>query len=649
MAREMLTVKGKLNGRDAVFLLDTGATTEFVDTEFAKAAQLAVTASDATIRLADGEKVGSAGIAGTVQYALQMKGGGETKFNGKFEVTQLGGYDAILGMSWFREARPRFVWDEGPVQVEIMKRTRNGRKRWKKLIMEWKKVGDAAAVIVKARRSVEAAQEHIEQEVQPARSEQEQKVYERLVRQFADVFPTELPPGLPPRRPGFEHRIQLKSHVKTPYRRPYKAGPAELELLKKMLTEFLEKGFIRRSQSRYGAPVLFTPKKDGGMRMVIDYREINKVTIKNGYPLPAMEELFPIVQGARYFSKIDLHSGYYQIRIDEKDREKTAFVTRYGSYEFLVLPMGLCNSPGTFMELMNFIFEHQLDRFVIVFLDDVLVFSKTLEEHEHHMREVLQILRENRLYAKMPKCDLIRREVDFLGHRVGAEGLDQEKAKTEAIVSWTVPTTKKELQRFLGLAGYYRKFIENYAHVAAPLTKLTGTSMAFEWTTEQQTAFDELKRRLVAAPVLALPDVSKPFVIHTDASVYAVGAALQQDQGKGLQPVAFMSVTLTEPQRSWPTHEQEMFAVVEGCRYWRHLISGRSVTARSDHNSLQHFFTQRTLSPRQVRWMEELAEYDIEIEYVKGKQNVVADALSRKLSRVLPAAAPPVVRCGCGC
>ena len=230
----------------------------------------------------------------------------------------------------------------------------------------------------------------------------------------------------------------------------------------------------------------------------------------------------------------------------------------------------------------------------------------------------------------MPKCDLIRREVDFLGHRVGAEGLDQEKAKTEAIVSWTVPTTKKELQRFLGLAEYYRKFIENYAHVAAPLTKLTGTSMAFEWTTEQQTAFDELKRLLVAAPVLALPDVSKPFVIHTDASVYAVGAALQQDQGRGLQPVAFMSVTFTESQRRWPTHEQEMFAVVEGCRHRRHLISGRTVTARSDHNSLQHFFTQRTLSPRQVRWMEELAEYDIEIEYVKGKQNVVADALSRK-------------------
>ena len=212
-----------------------------------------------------------------------------------------------------------------------------------------------------------------------------------------------------------EHKILLKPHVQPPYRRPYKSGPAELELLKRTLDELQAKGFVQRSQSRFGAPVLFTPKKDGTMRMVIDYREINKITIKNGYPLPATEELFPIVHGARYFSKIDLHSGYYQIRIDENDREKTAFVTRYGSYEFLVLPMGLCNSPGTFMELMNFVFEQQLDQFVIVFLDDVLIFSRNLEDHERHMRRCCRDMRDNKLYAKMSKCDLVRPEVSFWG------------------------------------------------------------------------------------------------------------------------------------------------------------------------------------------------------------------------------------------
>ena len=286
---------------------------------------------------------------------------------------------------------------------------------------------------------------------------------------------------LPPRRANMEHRIKLKPYSRAPYRRPYKCGPAELKLVQETIREMEEKGFIQRSQSRFGAPVLFVPKKDGSPRMVIDYREVNKLTVKNGYPLPAPDELFPIVQGARYFSKIDLFSGYYQIRIAEEDREKTAFVTRYGSYEFLVLPMGLCNSPGTFMELMNYVFEKQLDRFVIVFLDDVLVFSKNLQEHEKHMKEVLTILRQQRLYAKKEKCDLVRSEVEFLGHRLGAKRIGAGTGEGEGDQGVANANVEEGGPCILGSGGILWKFVAGFSDIAGPLTDLTRDDVQFKW------------------------------------------------------------------------------------------------------------------------------------------------------------------------
>ena len=649
----IVKVVGEINGVVGVFLVDSGATTEFMDEEYAKKAGLSTRGSATRIRLADGVVSKSLGAVDGVHYSLGLeraKQGRGKKYLGKFEVTKLSGYDAILGMSWMVKSKPRFIWDRRPVGVEVLTRTSNGQRRFKSLQLvagsgsieaqeQVSSIGkergaEAMAEAEKLARMRRKRAEEEEDEMDPdqsrPRSVEEQAVVDRLMKEFADVFPKELPAGLPPKRPGLEHRIHLKPHTRVPYRRPYRSGPAELKLVQETIRDLEAKGFIKRSQSRYGAPVLFTPKKDGTSRMVIDYREINRITVKNGYPLPAVEELFPIVQGSKYFSKIDLFSGYYQIRIAEEDREKTAFVTRYGSYEFLVLPMGLCNSPGTFMELMNYVFEKQLDKFVIVFLDDVLVFSRDLKQHEQHMRDVLKILRENRLYAKKEKCDLVRREVEFLGHNLGENGLAQEASKTEAVQKWPQPTTKSEVRRFLGLAGYYRKFVDGFSEIAAPLTRLTGDTVAFEWNEAEEKSFRALKQALVTAPVLILPDATKPFVIYSDASNVAIGAVLQQDHGKGLQPIGFMSKTISASQQNYPVHELEMLAVVEACEHWRHLIRGQKVTVRSDHHSLQHFFTQRNLSKRQVRWVENLSNFDVTIEYVKGKKNVVADALSRK-------------------
>ncbi|GJU90583.1 putative reverse transcriptase domain-containing protein [Tanacetum coccineum] len=277
-----------------------------------------------------------------------------------------------------------------------------------------------------------------------------------IVSEFQDVFPEELP-GIPPIR-DVEFNIELIPGAEPISKAPYRMAPIELKELKDQLQELLERGFIRPSVSPWGAPVLFVKKKDGSMRLCIDYRELNKITIRNRYPLPRIDDLFDQLQGAKHFSKIDLRSGYHQLRVKEQDISKTAFRTRYGHYEFLVMPFGLTNAPAVFMDLMNRVFHEFLDKFVIVFIDDILVFSKSKEEHEEHLRTVLQILRQEKLYAKFSKCEFWLSKVAFLGHIVSAEGITMDPAKVEAITKWPRPTSVTEVRSFLGLAGYYRRF-----------------------------------------------------------------------------------------------------------------------------------------------------------------------------------------------
>ncbi|KAL5554469.1 hypothetical protein UlMin_041870 [Ulmus minor] len=292
-----------------------------------------------------------------------------------------------------------------------------------------------------------------------------------VVREFLDVFPAELP-GIPPER-EISFEIELLPGSAPVSKAPYRMAPAELKELQIQLQELLDKGFIRPSYSPWGAPVLFVKKKDGTLRMCIDYRELNKLTIKNKYPLPRIDDLFDQLKGAANFSKIDLRSGYHQLRIKNNDVPKTAFRTRYGHYEFLVMPFGLTNAPAAFMDLMNRVFAKYLDKFIIVFIDDILVYSKTPEEHEEHLRVTLQLLRDSRLYAKFSKCDFWLSEVHFLGHVVSKEGVSVDPAKVEAVSKWAAPTSVTEIRSFLGLAGYYRRFVEGFSKIAAPLTALT--------------------------------------------------------------------------------------------------------------------------------------------------------------------------------
>ncbi|GJS32897.1 putative reverse transcriptase domain-containing protein [Tanacetum coccineum] len=337
----------------------------------------------------------------------------------------------------------------------------------------------------------------------------------------------------------------------------------------------------------------FVKKKDGSFWMCIDYQELNKLTVKNRYPLPRIDDLFDQLQGSSVYSKIDLRSGYHQLRVREEDIPKTAFRTRYGHYEFQVMPFGLTNAPAVFMDLMNRVCKPYLDKFMIVFIDDILIYSKNKQEHEEHLKLILELLKKEELYAKFSKCEFWIPKVQFLGHVIDSQGIHVDPAKIESIKDWASPKSPTEIRQFLGLAGYYRRFIEGFSKIAKPMTKLTQKKVKFEWGDKQEIAFQLLKKKLCSAPILALPEGSKDFIVYCDASIKGLGAVLMQRE----KVIAYASRQLKIHEKNYTTHDLELGA---------------------------------DLNMRQRPWLELLSDYDCEIRYHPGKINVVADALSKK-------------------
>ena len=413
-----------------------------------------------------------------------------------------------------------------------------------------------------------------------------------ILEEYGDVFPEKLPYGPPPKR-MIDHEIEVVPGSEPPHKSPYRLSNAEMEELRNQVETLLEQGWIRPSLSPYGAPVIFVPKKNGQWRMCIDYRALNKITVKNRYPLPRIEELLDRLHGARYFSKIDLHSGYHQIRVREADIAKTAFVTRYGSFEYLVMPFGLCNAPATFQRIMNTILRDGLDKFVLVFLDDILIFSRTKEEHERHIRTILERLRIEKFFGRLKKCDFFKTEVEYLGFDVGAYGIKPSLSKVQAVADWPVPTSVKDVRSFLGLASFYRKFIQFFSEIAAPLTNLTKKGRAEVWSPDvwgakEEEAFRRLKTAMLTAPVLQLPDFDPEFVVTTDASEVSVGAILQQNFGKGLQPICYDSRKLNPTECRYSAYERELLGIVWAVGKWRHYLAGAHFTIQTDHDSLKN-------------------------------------------------------------
>ncbi|KAJ0494369.1 putative nucleotidyltransferase, Ribonuclease H [Helianthus annuus] len=396
------------------------------------------------------------------------------------------------------------------------------------------------------------------------------------------------------------------------------------DIIEQTVQEMLNAGVIRNSASPFASPVVLVKKKDGSWRLCIDYRKLNNATVKNRFPIPLVEELFDELQGATIFSKLDLRSGYHQVRMNNDDIQKTAFRTHQGLYEFLVMPFGLTNAPATFQSLMNSIFQQFLRKFILVFFDDILIYSKTLEEHVSHLKLTLNLFREHHLFAKRSKCSFGGGTVEYLGHLISKDGVATDPKKVEAIQNWPQPMNVKQLRGFLGLAGYYRRFIKSFGILAKPLTELLKKD-AFEWNSQATSAFEELKKALSSPPVLALPNLSLPFILETDASSRGIGAVIMQNG----HPIAYISKALSPKQQALSVYEKELLAIMFAIQHWRHYLSMGKFIIRTDQKSLKYLIDQKINTPLQHVWLSKMMGFDYEIVYKKGSDNLVADALSR--------------------
>ncbi|BBH02927.1 transposable element gene [Prunus dulcis] len=602
-----------------VVLLDSGSSHNFINIGMVKKLGWKLDQSHiCDVMIADGGQVQSKGCCAAVPLTI-----GTYVYTSNMFALPLGGCDIVLGVQWLRTLGP-ILWDferltmkfwHGNEQICLSSSKPQPPQPISCQQMDKLLHSGCYGVILCA---VEC-----ENMAKPADdlSSPQQHELQALLDSFSAIFGT--PTTLPPVR-EHDHRIPLISGCKPPSIRPYAYGPLQKSEIEKCVKELLDSGFIRNSHSPFSSPVLLVKKKDSTWRMCMDYRQLNELTIKDKYPIPLIDDLLDELHGAKYFSKLDLRSGYHQIRVHPEDIEKTAFRTHEGHYEFLVMPFGLTNAPATFQGLMNEIFRNCLRKFVLVFFDDILVYSTSWSDHLRHLHTVLEILEHHQLFVKMTKCAFGVSTIEYLGHIVSRQGVSADPSKLNAVADWPVPTSVKSLRGFLGLTGYYRKFIPHYGRESFPLTQLTKKD-GFLWTPEATAAFHKLKELMLSPRVLALPDFTKPFIIESDASGSGIGAVLQQEG----RPIAFTSKTLGPRNQALSTYEREMMAIVHAIKKWHHYLQGRHFIIKTDHHSLKYFLNHKAHTPFQQKWVTKLLGYDYEIHYRQGSDNKAADALSR--------------------
>ncbi|SLM35926.1 gag-pol polyprotein [Lasallia pustulata] len=524
-------------------------------------------------------------------------------------------YDVILGMDWLQRHDPVTHWKTRILEFPNCSHgtTKEGRSP--------SKVPYAKAIWVRPQGRTIA--EMAETATLPPE-----------YQDFEDLFKEREGKAALPKHQPWDHEIPLIEGAEL----KYKGGiiplsKLEEDFLKEYIEKLLVKEFIRPSTSPVAHGVLFAPKKDGGLRPCIDYRKINALTKKNRYPLPRIDELQDRLVGAVWFTAIDVRDAYYRIRMKEGEEWKTAFKTRFGLYEYQVMPFGLTNAPASFQNLINDALREYLDDFAMAYLDDILIFSKTYDEHVRHVRMVLKRLEERDLPVKLSKCEFHKHKIAFLGYIVSTEGIGPDPKKLESIRDWPKPENVKDVQAFLGLANYYRKLIKNFSDGAGPLTDLTKKDVPFHFGDRELKSFNLIKERLCSADVLAIYDPEKEAILETDASDYAIGACLAQNGEDGKRRVvAYYSRKMTGPETNYDIHDKELLAVVEALRQWRVYLEGAKypVQIYSDHKNLLYWTSTKELNRRQVRWSEVLASYDFRIQHVRGNDNKCADALSRR-------------------
>ncbi|KAF8750725.1 hypothetical protein RHS01_09093 [Rhizoctonia solani] len=449
--------------------------------------------------------------------------------------------------------------------------------------------------------------------------------------QYAKVFGEEEFNKLPPHR---HYNIGIELTEEGPLNSPlYSMTDAESATLKDWLRDELKAGKIRPSKSSISLPVMFVPKKDGSRCLVVDYRRLNNRTKKNIYPLPRPDDLMAQLRGAKIFTKLDLRWGYNNVCVKEGDEWKTAFCTKYGLYKSLVMTFGLTNAPATFQHFMNKLFKDLLDVCVIIYLDDILIYSRDDATHTRHVHKVLQRLMENQLFCKASKCTFHVTSVEYLGIIVLDKGFSLDKLKIQAVQEWPVPTRVKEVQLFLGFANFLRRFVANFSHMARPLHNLVKKDTTWSWGIKEQEAFQGLKDAITNAPVLCHTDPTKPYFLETDASGAALGSILSQQQEDGcLHPLGFLLESFKGAKQNYDTHDKELLAIIRSFEYWRIFLEGtlHPITMFTDHRNLEYWKESRTFNRQHARWHLLLAGYNFQIVYRPGKQSGKPDALSQQ-------------------
>ena len=466
----------------------------------------------------------------------------------------------------------------------------------------------------------------------PHLSETEKSALTGLLAEFSDVFaPVTGPKGC---TTAVKHAIPTTG---PPIRQPMRRLPEALKAtVQTEVQHMLENDIIRPSASPWSSPVVMVRKKDGSWRFCIDYRKLNAVTHRDAYPLPRIDATLDSLAGCRYFTTLDLASGYRQVAVEESDKEKTAFSTMNGHFEFNVMPFGLTNAPATFQRLMECVLAGLTYEQCLIYLDDIIVFSSTFEEHLCRLRNVLVALQEAHLQLKLPKCTFASTEVAYLGHIVSANGITPDPQKVTAVLHFPQPTEAKPLRQFLGLTNYYRKFIHNYASIAEPLHQALKGHKKFQWTPSCQQAFDFLKSKLTSPPILGYPDFSQPFILHSDASANAIGAVLSQLQSGKETVISYWSRQLSKAERNYSTIEREALAVVCAVKEFYPYLYGFQFTLVTDHNPLTSIKDLKDTSGRLARWMLYLQQFNFTFQHRSGKLHGNADALSRVPKPVFP-------------
>lgn len=559
-------------------------------------------------------------------------------------ISDIGDLDMILGMDWLQTHNPQIDWAKRTISGrEPARRIAGTRKTSTQSSPTTGRVGRISLhkiMRICAKRPEEVGifwLRRVDTNKAKEPSEDSKRQIPEEYKEYAALFEENEATALA-KHQQWDHEIPLEEGVKLKPGPMYPLTRDQADELKRYIEVNIRKGYIRQSESPMASPILFVPKKNGKMRLCVDYRQLNNATIKNRYPLPLITELMDRLQGVKWFTKFDIREGYYRIRMAEGHEWKTAFKTRYGLYEYLVMPFGLTNAPATFQAVINQALHEYLDVFVTAYLDDVLVYSSgTLEEHKEHVKKVLAKLQEYNLLIQPDKSEFHVTRTEYLGFIISREGVEMDPKKTEAVRDWPTPTSVKEVQSFLGFANFLRKFIRDYSKTTIALTEITKKEKGFRWDVEQEQAFTELKVKFTNAPVLRLFNPNLRIVIFTDASDFAIGACFYQIQEDGKRlPVGYHSRKLTPAELNYDIHDKELLAIVVAMEEWSVWLRGSryKVTVYSDHKNLTSFTTTKKLNRRQVRWAEMLADIDFEIIHCKGTENGAADALSRRVDYV---------------